>query len=191
MFEFFTVGVESASNWIFGLVAAVAIASAGIIVGTILGKVVKRVLHEFEVNKVLKAQGMTLPVEEFLSGIIKYAIYLVGIVWALAELGLATMAMEIILAVIFVLLAVFVILAFKDFIPNIMAGFFLHQKGMIKAGDYIRVKSVEGKVLEIDFIETKIKMKNGDTIMVPNSILTKNEVVKFKKSKPVVSDKSQ
>lgn len=183
MFEFFALGVQSASNWILGLVAAIAIALAGIILGTILGKVVKRVLHEFEVNKVLKKQGLTLPLEELLSEIIRYAVYLVGIVWALAELGLATRIMEILLAVIFVLIAAFVILAFKDFIPNIMAGFFLHQKGVVKVGDYIKVKSVEGKVVSIDFIETRVRMKNGDVIMVPNSILMKNEVTKFRRSR--------
>ncbi len=121
MLEFFTVGMKSASDWILALVAAVAIASAGIILGTILGKVVKRVLHEFEVNKVLKAQGMTLPLEEFLSEIVRYIVYLIGIVWALSEIGLVTRVVEIMLGVIFLLLAVFVILAFKDFIPNIMA----------------------------------------------------------------------
>lgn len=181
MFEFFALGIKSASNWILGLVAAIAIAVAGIILGTILGRVVKRVLHEFEVNNVLKKQGVTLPLEEFLSELTRYAVYLVGIVWALAELGLATRIMEILLAVIFVLIAVFVILAFKDFIPNIMAGFFLHQKGVVREGDYIRVKSVEGKVVGIDFIETRIRMRNGDIIMVPNSILMKSEVVKFKR----------
>jgi len=183
MLEFFSLGIKSASGWVLGLVAAIAIASVGIILGTILGKVVKRVLHEFEVNRVLRSQGLTLPLEEFLSATVKYVTYLVGIVWALAELGLATRIMEILLAIIFLLIAIFVILAFKDFIPNIMAGFFLHQKGMISVGDYIRVKSVEGKVLEIDFIETRIRMKNGDVIMVPNSILTKNEVVKLRKSR--------
>lgn len=181
MFEFFALGVESASNWIMGLVAAIAIAALGIILGTIMGKVVKRVLHEFEVNKVLKAQGLTLPLEEFLSEVVKYVIYLVGIVWALAELGLATRIMEILLGVIFVLIAAFVILAFKDFIPNVVAGFFLYQKGMIKVGDYIRVKSVEGLVVAIDFVETRVKMKNGDVMMIPNSMLTKNEVVKVKR----------
>lgn len=181
MFEFFTLGFESASNWVMGLVAAIAIAAIGIITGIILGKVVKKVLHEFEVNKVLKAQGVTLPVEEFFSEIVKYTVYLVGIVWALAELGLATRVMEILLAVIFVLIATFVILAFKDFIPNIVAGFFLHQKGVIKEGDHVRVKSVEGEVIAVDFVETRIRMRNGDIIMVPNSILTKNEVIKIKK----------
>ncbi len=183
MLEIFSMGFKSASSWMLRLVAAVAIAVAGLILGVIMQKVVKKVLHEFEINKVLKAQGLTLPLEEFISEVIKYFIYLIGIILALVELGLATEVMEAILLFILIMISIFIILAFKDFIPNIMAGFFLHQRGTIKPGDYIRISSVEGKVVEIDFMETRIKVKNGDLMIVPNSVLIKNQVVKLNKKR--------
>ncbi|MBM3200720.1 mechanosensitive ion channel, partial [Candidatus Woesearchaeota archaeon] len=73
----------------------------------------------------------------------------------------------------------FIILAFKDFIPNITAGFFLHQKNMIKPGDVIKVKDIEGEVVSVSLVETILKVKD-DTVYIPNSVLTKNEVIKKK-----------
>ena len=171
----------SSKEWMIKLIASIAILLIGLIAARIISKVIKKVLHELELNRILKEQaGVKLPIEEFVSSLAKYLIYFIAIIWALTELGLQTVILYIILTIILAILVSFIVLAFKDFIPNITAGFFIHQKNMIKKGDIIKVKGIEGKIINISLVETTIKT-NGDIVYVPNSILTKNEIIKKEK----------
>lgn len=170
----------SSEGWMIKLIAAIAVILIGLVAARIISRVIKKILHELELNRILKEQaGVRIPIEEFVSSLTKYLIYFIAVIWALAELGLQTVILYIILAIFLVILVSFIVLAFKDFIPNITAGFFIHQKNLIKKGDIIKVKDIEGKVISISLVETMIKV-NGDTVYVPNSVLTKNEITKKK-----------
>ena len=173
----------SSEGWMIKLIAAIAVLLIGLIAAGIISRVIKKVLHELELNRILKEQaGVKIPVEEFISSLTKYLIYFIAVIWALAELGLQTVILYIILVIVLTILVSFIVLAFKDFIPNITAGFFIHQKNLIKKGDIIKVKDIEGKVVSVDLVETKIKV-NGDVVFMPNSVLTKHEIIKKKESK--------
>lgn len=171
-------------NIVMQIIASIAIILIGIIVARILSKLTKRLLHELEVNRILNEQaGFKLPVEEFLGAMVTYIVYLIALIMALEQLGLQTFILNIILIIILVILIAFVIMAFKDFIPNIAAGFFLHQKEIIKPGNLIRIKETEGTVISISLVETQIKNKKGDIVFIPNSVLTKNGITKIKVKK--------
>lgn len=172
----------NADNIIVRLIAAVIILLIGFVVARLSSRLTKRILNELETNKILKEQaGVKMQVEEFISSIVKYIIYLIAVIIALNQLGLTTKILYLILVIILVILVGFIILAFKDFIPNVVAGFIIYQRDKIKAGDTIRVKDIEGKVIHVDLVETRIKTKKNDIVYIPNSILNKNEVVKLKK----------
>ncbi len=165
------------------LVAAVAILLIGIVVGRFIGKLVQKVLRELEVNKILKEEaGVKMPVEAFAGNVVSYLVYFIAVILALNQIGLSTTILYIVLIIVLLLVIVFIFLAIKDFIPNVTAGMFLHQKESFKIGDEIKVGSVEGKIIEVGLIETKVKVNSGDIIVVPNSIFTKN-VVLIKKKK--------
>ena len=74
-------------------------------------------------------------------------------------------------------------LSIKDFMPNMFAGFFIHQKRFIKEGDIIKVDNIKGKIVHVNLVETTIETKQGDIIYIPNSLLTKKTIVKVKKKK--------
>ncbi|MDP6642195.1 MAG: mechanosensitive ion channel [Candidatus Nanoarchaeia archaeon] len=172
----------NAQNIIIKLITAIIILLIGFVVARILSNLTKKVLHELETNKILKGQaGVKIQIEEFSSSIIKYIIYFIAIIMALNQLGLTTTLLYILLTIILVILVGFIILAFKDFIPNIVAGFMIHQKDKIKSGDKIKVKDIEGKVVHVNLVETRIITKKKDTVYIPNSMLTKNEVIILKK----------
>lgn len=164
------------STVVLNLIAALVIVLFGLIAGTLLGKLVKKVLHSFEIDSILAQEGIAFPLEKSVSSIVRYLVYFIGVVWALNQLGLATAIVEIILAMVLIIFVAVIILGLKDFIPNITAGFFIHSKSNLKPGDKIRVNNIEGEIVEVDLIETKIKTGNGDIILIPNSVLTKNEV---------------
>jgi small-conductance mechanosensitive channel len=174
-------GLTDVSFFLGKLVASLVIVLMGLVFGTIIGRLITKILHSFEIDKVLSEQGIKFPFEKFVGTIVKYLVYFIGVIWGLAELGLTTIILEIILAIILILLVAFIILAFKDFVPNITAGFFIHRKDALRKGDHVKMKGVQGEIVEIDLIETKIRTKTGDIIFVPNSVLTTNEVVKVNK----------
>ncbi|MEW6062860.1 MAG: mechanosensitive ion channel domain-containing protein [Nanoarchaeota archaeon] len=167
---------------IVNLMASILILLIGLIIGRFAGKLIKKVLSELNVNVILKKESrIKIPFEEFISMLVKYIIYFIALIIALNQLGLTTIVFYITLTVIFILIGIFIILAVKDFIPNIVAGLMLHQKDSIKLGDKIRVKGVEGKIVHISLTETKIKTKDNDIIFIPNIAMIKNEVVKLRK----------
>tara|TARA_Y100000310_G_scaffold302635_1_gene340187 strand:- start:29140 stop:29679 length:540 start_codon:yes stop_codon:yes gene_type:complete len=171
------------SSIIIKLLAAVVVLLIGFIVARILSKLTKRILNELEIDKVLKEQtNIKTPLEEFLSSTVKYLVYFIAVIIALNQLGLTTTVLQIILFSLLAILVGFIILAFKDFIPNIVAGFFIHQKAKIKPGDKIIVKDIQGQVIHVDLTETRIRTKKKDIVFVPNSLLMKNEITKLKKN---------
>ena len=153
----------------------------GLVVGRFLGNLTKKLLHELELDRLLKEQTrFKIPLEQFLGSLVKFIVYFVAIIFALDQLGLQTAILNVILAIILISLVVFMILAIKDFIPNLVAGLILHQKRNIKAGEKIEVNNIEGEVINVTLVETKLRTKSGDMVYIPNSVLTKNVVIKKK-----------
>jgi len=166
------------------LVVAVIIVLIGLVLGKILGKFVQKALHEIELNKIIKkAAGIKASVEEIISTSLSYFIYFIFIVMALNQLGITTVVLHMISGAILIIIIISILLSIKDFMPNMFAGLFIHQKRFIKEGDILKVDNTEGKVVHINLVETKIETKHGDIIYIPNSLLTKKTVVKLKKKR--------
>lgn len=171
-------GFESPTT---AIAAALLIILGSIIIGTLVGKIVKRLFTELEISRILKKQGVRLPIEEFFSTAARYAIYFIGIIWALSQLGVSTALLYIILIITLVLLILFIALAFKDILPNIVAGLAIHQKKIVKKGELIKLDTLEGEVKEITLTHIELKAKNGDIVIIPNYLLIKGKIVKLKK----------
>ena len=77
------------------------------------------------------------------------------------------------------------IFAFKDFIPNLVAGIYIHQKKLFLVGDTINIKDIEGKILKTDLTETVVITKDKDTIFIPNSIIIKYKLIKKGKNQKI------
>ncbi len=137
---------------------AIIILLLGILIARFVSKLIKKVLAELRTDKILKEEvGVKVPIEDFLSSVIKYLIYFVAIILALNYLGLAVTVLYIILIIVFVVIIILIILAFKDFMPNLSAGFFIYQKRNFKVGDEIELKGIKGKIININLVEIKIK----------------------------------
>ncbi len=169
------------SDITLNLIAAVVILLIGLVIGRFLGNLTRKVLHELELDRLLKEQTrFKVPLEQFLGSIVKFIIYFIAIIFALNQLGLRTAILNIILIIILVTLVIFIILSVKDFIPNLVSGLILHQKRNIRPGERIEVNNIEGEIINVTLVETKLRTKNGEIVYVPNSILMNNVVVKKK-----------
>lgn len=153
----------------------------GLVLGRVIGRVLDRIFKEIEFDPILrKTTGIKLKLGEVISAAVMYLIYFAFIVMALARLGIHTFVFNVILIGFAALLFFMLVLSIKDFIPNLIAGLFIHHKRFIRDGDYIKAGDVEGKIVHISLVETKIKTKSGDALLVPNSFLTKNKILKKK-----------
>ena len=162
------------------VLVAVLVLLIGLIIGHILGRLVQRFLAELEVNKILAKMGVKFAFEETAGAVVKGVVYLAAIIVALSRLGVASFVLNLLLAAIIVSVIIAFLLGIRDFIPNFIAGISLHRSGVLKKGKRVRVQNIEGRVVEVALLETRLKTKKGDTIVVPN-VLLKKSVLTIKK----------
>ena len=65
----------------------------------------------------------------------------------------------------------------QDTLGNIMGGLALQMEKTINTGDWIQVGQLQGQVKEIRWRHTAIETRNWDTLIIPNSVLMKGEVM--------------
>jgi small-conductance mechanosensitive channel len=97
---------------------------------------------------------------------------------ALESVGLTPFVLNTISAVLIIIIAISVILAVKDFIPNFIGGYTFRRKRLFKKGEKIRIGEIEGKIKKINLIDTYIVTSKNDLIIIPNSLFIKSIVQK-------------
>ncbi|NOZ81438.1 MAG: mechanosensitive ion channel [DPANN group archaeon] len=152
----------------------------GFILGKLFGRFTQRFLSEFSLSKlVAQSTGFDLKIEDFFGKFVSYTIYLIAVLTALDQMGLKTYIINIISVAFLIIIILSVFLSIKDFIPNIMAGFFLLRRRQIEIGDRIRFQNIEGKVIRVSLLETKVETRNRDQLFIPNALLTQKEFMKL------------
>lgn len=65
----------------------------------------------------------------------------------------------------------------QDTLGNMLGGLALQMEDTINVGDWVRIDQVEGQVRELRWRYTAIETRNWDTVIIPNSVLVKGQVV--------------
>lgn len=65
----------------------------------------------------------------------------------------------------------------QDTLGNVMGGMALQMERTISVGDWVRIDQQEGQVKEIRWRQTSIETRNWDTVVIPNSVLMKGQVI--------------
>ena len=65
----------------------------------------------------------------------------------------------------------------QDTLANVMGGIALQLEGAVEPGDWVKFGDTSGKVRETAWRHTAIETRNGDTLLVPNSVLVKTPVL--------------
>ena len=68
-------------------------------------------------------------------------------------------------------------LAFQDTLGNLVGGLALQLDSTVRVGDWIKVQDVSGRVTEIRWRSTSIETRNWETVVIPNSVLTRSQVM--------------
>jgi small-conductance mechanosensitive channel len=68
-------------------------------------------------------------------------------------------------------------LALQDLLGNVFGGLSLQLDHTIRVGDWIQVQEVIGRVVEIRWRSTSIETRAWETVIIPNSLLTRSQVM--------------
>ncbi len=176
------IGMVEYSEAIIKLLAAFLIIILGLIIGNIVKNVIKRILKGAELNRVTEEQlKVKWNLEKHISNLAKYLVYTIMFIILLDILGIPTKILWALFAIVLVAVILFVFLAFKDWLPNLVSGIYILKTKKIKKNDIIETRVIKGKVVGINLLETKIETNNNEVISIPNHNLTKYEVVNTKK----------
>ena len=108
--------------------------------------------------------------------IVRVIIIVIAILLLLDIWGVPTTPLLLLIAVA----ALFAAIAFRETLPNLLAGLQLNTKGQIKVGDYIKLETGEkGYVKEINWTDTQIEASDKSIIFVPNRKLVQSRVVNY------------
>lgn len=140
-----------------------------IIVGVVVGDKAELLLAE-------RLRGVKLPEVGILPTLVKYSVIYVAIVVALDQVGVAILALVVLLAVYAVGLIVFGVVAGKDMLMSAAAGVYLLLNEPYGIGDEVRIGQERGIVQEVDVLVTRIE-SDGEEYIVPNNrVFTKGFV---------------
>jgi len=64
----------------------------------------------------------------------------------------------------------------QDTLGNLMGGMTLQMEKLVRPGDWIQVGDKIGRVLEVRWRQTTLETRDWETIVLPNSLLAKNQV---------------
>jgi small conductance mechanosensitive channel len=142
------------------MVAAVLIATA--VVERIYVRVARHTLEHAGSSALFQATGFG-----------SWVIWTVGIIIALSEIGVETTVLMLIFG-----LGIFgLVIGARDVLSSWIAGQVILAYKPFKLGDWIRVEHFYGRVVRIEDISTTIVTPTIETIILPNSMITRNATV--------------
>lgn len=125
------------------------------------------------VKKAMERQEVDTGVIQFLSAIVKYALYLILIMTILSLFGVATTSVVAAVGSA----GVAVGLALQGSLSNFAGGVLILLLKPFKVGDYIIQGGSEGTVYEISLFYTKLKTGDNKVVVIPNGTLSNNTIM--------------
>lgn len=108
--------------------------------------------------------------------ILEDIVVIVGyLTWGLIRLSHAGLDLSSIVTTSAVITAV-IAFAMQDTLGNVLGGLALQLDSSIDIGDWVRIDDVSGQVTDIRWRYTAIRTRNGETVVIPNSLLMKGKV---------------
>lgn len=137
------------------------VAALVLIVGVVLGDKLELLLSE-------RLRSVKLPQVGIVPTAAKYSLFYVAVVVALDQLGVATFALVVLLALYALALLVFGVVAGKELLTSAAAGLYLFLNEPYGIGDTVQIGDQRGVVQEIDVFVTHIESA-GEEYIVPNN----------------------
>ena len=148
------------------------VATFAVIIGFILGDKAELVVQE-------RLRSVKLPDASVIPRLVKYSIYYVAALIALAQVGVATTALLLLLAAYVFGIILLAAVAFKDLLAAGAAGVFLLLNEPYSIGDEVRVDNRRGIVQEMTMFVTHVEA-DGEEYIVPNHQVFRSGIVRVR-----------
>ena len=152
--------------------------SIGIIITKIVTDMISRFLKSPEIKKIISKMGYEGPIIEFVVLVVRYVLYFVTFIVALAQFGFANFVFDILIILIALFIIVLILFSLKDFVPNASAGIYLNVVKSIRKGDVLRIGNYHGRVVDMDLVSITLQDESGRLIIIPNSNIVKKDIIK-------------
>lgn len=149
-------------NWVFTIVIFAAILVVTWLCAKLASYAVGRLMRESSPQVTAGAQRLVAVV-----------VWLVGIVFAVQELGVSADVLLVVLA----LLGVAAIVGLRQELENLGARYFSDVYGPFKTGDSIQVGEYVGKIIEINAMSLVLLSDDDRLVSIPNSTLMREAVI--------------
>ncbi len=150
---------------------------AGFIIAKLASRIAKKLLAEAELNRILVSAGFK-PLSDALGTILEYVIYTATLLVILQQFGLTKIVLGIIATLAVIIIGISILLAFRDFIPNAVAGLFLRKKAKQHIGKKVQIGAVTGTLEKFGIISSTIRDK--DEHCVPHLYTSKQKITRLR-----------
>lgn len=124
----------------------------------------------------IQKSDLPLPTTGLAYALLKGTIYLIGLLIMLGVLGISIAPLITALGVGGLAVA----LALQDTLANLFAGIHILVEKSIRVGDHVRLESgLEGRVDDITWRTTRIKMMTNSMVVIPNKNLSQSVVINY------------
>ena len=148
---------------------------AGAFAVLVIGLLVAGLISNWVEKALSRSPRFEPTVANFLSNVVKYALWALVLVTVLAQFGVETTSILAALGG----LALAVGLALQGTLSNVASGVMILVQKPFKVGEEITTGSVTGTVQQIGLFTTELKQFDGLFVMVPNSELWNQAIVNF------------
>ncbi len=155
-----------------GYIPRLFVAALALIAGLILGDKAKLVISN-------RLKSVKLPEAGLLAELVKYSIFYIAALVALAQVGVATGALLVLLGAYTFGVVFLSGLAFKDLLAASAAGVYLLLVEPYTIGDEIEIGGKRGIVQEVDMFTTRVESDRQEYI-IPNQQVFRSQVVRYR-----------
>jgi small-conductance mechanosensitive channel len=124
-----------------------------------------------------RLRGVKLPEVAFIPRIVRYSVLYVAALISLGQIGVATVALLVLLFLYFLGVIVFGVVALWDFLRSGAAGVYLLLEQPYSIGDRVRIGESEGVVQEVELFVTRVEDDTHEYV-VPNRKVLREGVVR-------------
>lgn len=159
-------------NAVAGFIPQLLVAVVVVVVGLVVGDKVELIVED-------RLKGIKLPQTGIPPTIAKYSVFYVAILVALSQLGVATLALVVLLGAYVAALIVFATVAFRALLASAAAGVYLLLHEPYGIGDEVRIGGHGGIVQEVDLFVTHVE-SDGEVYVIPNATVFKEGIVRLR-----------
>ena len=152
-------------------VFSILVAVAFVFGASLVGQVVQAVLG----HRVLPRVGVDVPVAEAIGTVVRYVVVVFGVIASIEVLGFDLTTLKI----AFGALGVGIGFGLQNVVNNFTSGLILLFERTVKRGDVLTVEGTDGRVQKVGLRASVIRTREGDDLIMPNSILVENMVTNY------------